>query len=252
MRSGLNRPSGAEDGAIGFTLIELLVVLAIILILASLIAPAVLRGIDLSRRVTCMSNQRQVGLGVSMYAQDHDDAKPPFHDGAIPIKPIFTSTNVKQWDRLVGLGLLIEDYVETHEIFLCQGVVPAMDNNSDRDMWLNDALVGSSYFYEWFHAMPRNYELRTEAELEQFRQTSLLSAAPAGQAMVMDVNCRYWAQYQGEVFAHRPLGTCNVLFHDGHVGYFPYEEGLVAKNDKRYNLWLIWENAHRLGTAAMP
>ena len=236
----------------GFTLIELLVVLAILLILAALAAPGLLHGIDLSRRVTCLSNLRQIGMGVHLYAQDHEDAKPPFHSEPVPMKPTFTSPNVKQGDELVGLGLLIEDYVSTHEIFLCQAVEPEADNNNDRAAWLSGYVTGSSYLYEWFHAMPRNYELRTEAERRQFEATRHLTPAPDGQAMVMDINCRYWPQYRGPVYAHRSLGTCNILFHDGHTGFFPYKEGLVATNEKRYPLWLVWENAHRLGTSAMP
>jgi len=59
-----------------FTLIELLVVIAIIAILAAILFPVFAQAREKARGVTCLSNQKQIGLGVMMYMQDYDEVYP--------------------------------------------------------------------------------------------------------------------------------------------------------------------------------
>ncbi len=59
-----------------FTLIELLVVIAIIAILAAILFPVFAQAREKARQTSCLSNMKQVGLGMLMYAQDYDENYP--------------------------------------------------------------------------------------------------------------------------------------------------------------------------------
>lgn len=59
-----------------FTLIELLVTIVIIAILEAILFPVFARARENARRSSCMSNLKQIGLGIMMYVQDYDDTYP--------------------------------------------------------------------------------------------------------------------------------------------------------------------------------
>jgi len=63
-----------------FTLIELLVVIAIIAILAAILFPVFAQAREKARQTACLSNEKQIGTALMMYAQDYDEGLPAWSE----------------------------------------------------------------------------------------------------------------------------------------------------------------------------
>ncbi|MBM3475289.1 MAG: DUF1559 domain-containing protein [Armatimonadetes bacterium] len=84
---------------LGFTLIELLVVIAIIAILAAILFPVFARAREKARQTSCLSNIKQLNLGMLMYAQDYDETLPHYADHGCYAAPL---PSRYLWDALIG------------------------------------------------------------------------------------------------------------------------------------------------------
>lgn len=148
-----------------FTLIELLVVIAIIAILAGIVFPVFAKARGKAREAGCISNLRQIGMGLQMYAQDYD--------GQLPWAKDASDDAVKQmWPQACWLTLNImpflhpfkggegalDAYVKNRQVWRCPSDTgfTELDNNFDpatgglRKMYAKPTMFeafGGSYLY---------------------------------------------------------------------------------------------------------
>ena len=101
----------AERRDRGFTLIELLVVIAIIAILAAILFPVFSRARAKARQASCISNLKQLGLAVDMYAQDYDEYLPPHNDDEPPYP-----TYDWRWDTFI---YRLTPYTKNYQLTKC-------------------------------------------------------------------------------------------------------------------------------------
>jgi len=104
----------------GFTLIELLVVIAIIAILAALLMPALERAREGGRRAACAGNLRQLGIGLTMYSDAHQQFLLPAQVRQAPVKMFDAVSTAASGGRASWMDVLVStDQVLPPHVFIC-------------------------------------------------------------------------------------------------------------------------------------
>ncbi|MGQ9731365.1 MAG: prepilin-type N-terminal cleavage/methylation domain-containing protein [Candidatus Zipacnadales bacterium] len=180
----------------GFTLIEILVVIAILAILAAIIFPVFFKARGKARQTKCLSNLKQIGAALIMYADDHD--------GYYTRGQYWPWTSVHLWTHA------IEPYLRNQEVLRCP------DQGGDPYGYgYNIAYWGHGDTKDGMHGVNDWYPVHQSQVPE-----------PAETVWVVDFG-RYWGcglEFGTEQPKPRHNDGFNVLFVDGHVKWLKQVE----------------------------
>lgn len=238
---------GLRRGAAGFTLIELLVVIAVIAILAGLLLPALARAKEKGRQAQCYSNLRQIGIGTTMYADDHNGLFHTRSSGGIPNDGQWTlNPRVEELlppdHSLAYWGVAYIKYFSgTKRTFRCPSakIVDEWREEGRRypSDWWRDSSYGISIFIGEIY--PSGAARRTTpfaspmttifcqdaAEQRMEGPTDSIGLFP-GQSRILtqwvDLGAQYYNNYKFEWEWFRHNKRCNTLWVPGHVSAIPF------------------------------
>lgn len=189
----------------GFTLIELLTVVAIIGILAAIIFPVFSRARQKAHAVRCLTNLRQLGQAMMLYASDYDSRYAFGKDWADHhFSDIWDGH--PQWQAfLAGMGELpdlLQTYTTTRELWHCP-----TDNGVGYDIIINRQ-VDAPYLFKTYGM---SYAYRTELAFSRVRTHQV--SEPSRANMLEDSDGDWHFGAEGEWDSYR----FHTTFADGHV-----------------------------------
>jgi prepilin-type N-terminal cleavage/methylation domain-containing protein len=223
----------------GFTLIELLVVIAIIAILAAMLMPALESARDKAVRVSCLSRQKQLFLGISLYANNWD--------GWYPYSGHYETTA-----KIMEFADEQQKYevATSEEMFWCPAVdwtvfrnwshaSPMPRKQTTPHRWIGYSLVGGKYFNRlhnhWWDGPMRHDErdetrlLLSDLVLRDTRGTEERFYSHGDSPGAVSGN---YVAYSGE-----PAGS-NGVYSDGHAEWRPLEGLRSAFYDRQVDCFL--------------
>jgi prepilin-type N-terminal cleavage/methylation domain-containing protein/prepilin-type processing-associated H-X9-DG protein len=240
--SGMQR-----TGKAAFTLIELLVVIAVIAIIAAILFPVFAMARERARMSACVSNMRQIGSALMLYAQDYDETFPyiRFHGESTCQR----GRHCYVWKNA------IRPYLRSVDMFAC----PSNPySRTQPGLYANPAKPGTNaegWELEPEQRMPISYGMNScatswiPADFKSPPPAPPLRVAevvrPADTILIAEMQAHPWSDINaGGLFSSFAGDVCDVVFAHpaGKVGNFIFYDGHVKSKKWLATLYPITQN----------
>jgi prepilin-type N-terminal cleavage/methylation domain-containing protein/prepilin-type processing-associated H-X9-DG protein len=193
----------------GFTLIELLVVIAIIAILAAILFPVFAQAREKARQTSCLSNEKQLALGIIQYVQDYDETFPLGLD--------------QNWDGT--WASFVQPYVKNYDVFRCPDETSTKVLPGVQFPWGIALSYASNGWVNWNGNLNHDYGVMTEAQswIDNGNVTKTMADVPRPSESIMVAE-----KHNGDVVTWKP--SYNGVISDWGTGdiFLGFDDGFCA------------------------